>query len=154
VRVRCDLARRRGGPGRVAFRTRFEAACRAQLSPAELERRFETDGALAPDELVLATAQALEAPVPWGQGIPEPVFDNVFEVVGTRLVGADEAHVQYRLRLPGGIEVRAVDFHGVERLVEGRARVLYTLAVNRWNGNESPELKIAWLEPAASTGSA
>jgi single-stranded-DNA-specific exonuclease len=131
------------------FRAHFDAACRTQLSPAQLERRLETDGALAPDELVLATAHALEAPIPWGQGVPEPVFDNVFEVVGTRLVGAEEAHVQYRLRLPGGIEVRAVDFNGVERLVEGCARVLYTLGVNRWNGNESAELRIAWLEPAA-----
>lgn len=129
------------------FRAHFDDVCRRHLSPAQLERQLETDGALAPGELELGTALALEAPVPWGQGVPEPVFDNVFEVVDARLVGADQAHVRYRLRMPGGRDVTAVDFNGADRLAqEGRARVLYVLCVNRWNGNESVELKIEHLE--------
>lgn len=131
------------------FRANFDAACRERLTPAQLERVIETDGPLAVEEFVMQTAQALEQAGPWGQGMPEPLFDDVFEVLSARPVGADQSHVRYRLRLPGGPEVTAVDFGGAERLCgRGHMRAAYALAINRWQGRESLELRLTAVRPA------
>lgn len=132
-----------------AFRTAFDEACRARLLPAQLERVLESDGPLAHGDLELSTALALEAAGPWGQGMPEPQFDDMFEVAEARTVGSDQSHVRYRLRTAAGHSVVAVDFGGAERMcTRGRIHVLYALAINRWQGSESLELRIQHLQPA------
>lgn len=131
------------------FSAAFDAACCERLTPEQLERVIETDGPLAASELVTQTAQALDACGPFGQGLPEPVFEDVFEVVSARTVGSDQTHARYRLRLPAGPELTAVDFGGAERLcVRGRVRVAYALTINRWQGGETLELRLVHLEPA------
>lgn len=132
------------------FRERFEAACRAQLTPAQLERVIETDGPLDAPELRIDTALALQTCGPWGQGMPEPLFDGEFEVRAAKTVGADQSHVRYRLRAAaGGEEFVAVHFSGAEQMrTRGRVRVAYALSINRWQGAESLELRLQHLEPA------
>ncbi|MGQ0502294.1 MAG: single-stranded-DNA-specific exonuclease RecJ [Panacagrimonas sp.] len=133
-----------------AFRERFDAACRARLTQAQLERVIETDGPLAAHELGLETAAALDRAGPWGQGMPEPVFDGAFEVLQARLVGADQAHARYRVRPAGGRELVAVDFGGADRVLgSGWVRAAYALSVNRWQGTESLELRLQHIERAA-----
>lgn len=130
------------------FRAAFDAQCRTLLSADALQRVIETDGPLEGAELSLETAHALECAGPWGQLFPEPVFDNVFEVAGMRPVGADGSHIKYRLKTEAGL-VDAIDFGGAERACErGRVRVAYVPAVNRYQGRESLDLRITWLEPA------
>ena len=130
------------------FREAFDEACRERLTPAQLERVVETDGPLDARELALSTAQALEQAGPWGQGMPEPLFEDEFEVAQAKAVGRDQSHVRYRLRGAGGAEIVAVDFGGAERLcVSGRVRVAYALSINRWQGSESLELRLTHLQP-------
>jgi single-stranded-DNA-specific exonuclease len=132
-----------------AFATAFDAACTQMLDAAALEQVVETDGELAPDEMALETAQALEHAGPWGQGFPAPLFEGVFEVEQARVVGADQTHAKYRLRAHGR-SLPAIDFAGAARLVpRGRVQAVYRLAVNRYNGSESVDLQLAWLEPLA-----
>ncbi|HEY0974779.1 MAG TPA: single-stranded-DNA-specific exonuclease RecJ [Solimonas sp.] len=129
------------------FRARFDAECRALLDEAALEHCLDTDGELAADELDLATAHCLEQAGPWGQGFPEPLFEGAFEVVEARPVGADGAHIKYRLRQAGAV-LSAIDFHGAERLVaRGAVHCAYRLAVNRYQGRESVDLQIQALTP-------
>ncbi|HEX4896061.1 MAG TPA: single-stranded-DNA-specific exonuclease RecJ [Solimonas sp.] len=129
------------------FRALFAAECRRTLSEDVLQRLLETDGELATAELSLETAQALETAGPWGQGFPEPLFEGRFQVADVRCVGADGAHVKYRLRHSGGT-VTAMDFGGAERLHSvGSLHLVYALSVNRWQGNESLDLRIQHLEP-------
>jgi single-stranded-DNA-specific exonuclease len=110
-----------------------------------LEQVIETDGELAESELSLATAQALEEGGPWGQGFPEPLFEGVFSVREMRPIGATGTHVRYRLDLAGRT-VDAVDFGGAERAVNrGRIRLLYKLAVSRFRGVESLEMRVEHL---------
>lgn len=131
------------------FSAQFDAACRARLTPEQLERVLETDGALQAQELRIDTVQALEQAGPFGQGLPEPLFDNVFAVREARTVGSDQTHVRYRLRHPGGVDLTAVDFGGASRLRQrGDVRVAYALGLNRWQGSETLELRVAHLEPA------
>ena len=135
--------------GLPRFREAFDRICRERLLPEQLERVLETDGPLAGDELVAATAQALEQAGPWGQGLPEPVFEGLFEVAAARAVGRDQSHARYRLRSADGIELVAVDFGGAARLcTRGRVRVAYALSLNRWQGSQNLELRLNHLEPA------
>lgn len=134
----------------AAFGQAFDAICREWLSQAQLQRVLETDGELLAEELQLATALQLEHAGPWGQGFPEPMFEGRFEVLDARLIGSDGQHAKYRLRsAAGGAPLTAVDFHGGARLQSPRSRLqaVFTLAVNRWQGAESLDLRIEHLHP-------
>ena len=50
----------------------------------------------------------MRAAGPWGQGFPEPLFDNAFEVLEWRVLG--ERHLKYRLRAEGGAVLNAIHF--------------------------------------------
>lgn len=128
------------------FAAAFDRVCREQLSAADLEARFETDGALAPEELNLDTALALEAAGPWGQGFPEPVFDGVFAVRDARIVGSN--HVRYRFERDGAL-VGGIDFGGAERMVAAGERValVYQLTANRFRGETLPQILVRALAP-------
>ena len=92
------------------------------------------------------TALALERAGPWGQGFPEPLFDGRFEVTQAKIVG--DRHVRYRLRGPGGRPVEGIHFGGAEQVGRGAVQLAYRLGVNRYQGYESPELRVEWLSPA------
>lgn len=132
------------------FGRRFDAVCRELLDEEALEQVIESDGELAPAELALETAQAIEVGGPWGQGFPEPMFEGLFDVREMRPIGATGLHVRYRLDL-GGRLIDAVDFGGAERAVnKGRVRLLYKLAVSRFRGTESLEIRVEQLWPVQS----
>jgi single-stranded-DNA-specific exonuclease len=134
--------------GLAAFRTVFDAQCRAMLDADALQQVIDSDGALGAAEFSIDTAFAIEAAGPWGQGFPEPRFDDVFEVIDLRPVGKDGNHVRYRLRGPGGV-INAVHFNGAETAVEGgRVRAVYQLSINRWQDRENLELRLDRVEPA------
>lgn len=130
-----------------AFAEAFDAACRRLLSDADLQASIESDGALAPAELTLETARALEAAGPWGQGFPEPVFDGAFRVAEARIVG--ERHARYTLAPSEDTQRRlvAIDFGGAERMATpGQAvETAYQLGVNRWRGEEQVQLILRHL---------
>jgi single-stranded-DNA-specific exonuclease len=129
------------------FRAAFDQVCQAHLDAEDLEQVLETDGELAAGELQLDTAHLLEQGGPWGQGFPEPRFEGAFQVAELRRLGADGRHIKYRLRLPDGGLVEALDFNGAERAVEGgTVRLVYHLGVNRYRGLESLEMRIEYLE--------
>lgn len=125
------------------FSQRFDAVCRDALDPSALEQVLDSDGELGPGELGLETARALERAGPWGQGFPEPLFDGRFEVRQSRVMA--ERHARYRLEC-GGVAIEAIDFGGAERRVErGPVELAYRLQVSRWQGAETPELRVELL---------
>jgi single-stranded-DNA-specific exonuclease len=132
------------------FGVAFDAECTARLDAEALEQVLETDGELGEHELNLDTARVLEQGGPWGQGFPEPHFEGAFEVLDTRALGSDGRHIKYRLRLPGGALVEAMDFNGHERLADRgqRLRLVYDIGVNRFRGQEGLEMRIVDLRPA------
>lgn len=128
------------------FGAAFDAVCAEWLEASALEQVLESDGELSAAELDLDTAQQLECAGPWGQGFAEPLFEGEFEVEQGRLIGSQQNHAKYRLRL-GALAISAVDFGGGERLVTcGRVRLLYRVAVNRYQGAESLDLQVRHLE--------
>ena len=119
----------------------FEAVARELLSPAQLARAIETDGSLEPAYLDLRVAQLLEQQI-WGQGFPQPLFCDEFEVLGQRVVG--EKHLKLKLAR-GGRNIEAMRFNSLDPL-PASLRAAYRLSVNEFNGMQSLQLVIEHWE--------
>jgi len=124
-----------------AFRSAFEAVAREQLTPADLQRRIEVDGALDPDEMGFELAEELRGQV-WGQGFPEPRFAGEFRVENQRVVG--EKHTRATLSL-GPRRFAAIRFGSADPL-PATIQVVYKLDVNEFQGTSSLQLVIDHVE--------
>jgi len=125
------------------FREAFEEAAQSLLTPADLERVIETDGALAPGELTPDSVALLSAPV-WGHGFPAPRFCDEFEVTAQRVVG--EKHLKLTLT-HGSQRIEAIRFNFLETAPR-RIRAVYQPALNEYNGRTSVQLNIEHWEEA------
>jgi len=124
------------------FRDAFENVARELLTPADLERRIETDGELAPDEATIEFAQLLRGVV-WGQGFPEPRFVGRFAVQSQRTVG--ERHAKLVLSA-GGRRYAAMRFGNAESL-PAMLTAVYRLDVNEYLGSETLQITIEHCAP-------
>jgi len=125
------------------FAKSFEAVAGELLSPAQLARAVETDGSLEPAYLGLGLAQLLDHQV-WGQGFPQPMFCDEFEVLGQRVVG--EKHLKLKLARAGRT-IDAMRFNALDPL-PSHVRAAYRLSVNEFNGMQNLQLVIEHWEPA------
>lgn len=126
--------------GLEAFRAAFGAAVARQLAAAEPGTVLWTDGPLEPGQMGLELAEALHSGGPWGQGFPEPLFDNELAVLDQRVL--KDAHLRLSLRHPaGGEPVEAIAFRE-RRALPGRARFLYRLGVNDYGGRRRRQLVV------------
>jgi single-stranded-DNA-specific exonuclease len=124
------------------FAAAFESVARELLTAEQLHRRIETDGSLNPGELTLDLARNLSDYV-WGQGFPAPAFDNEFDVVEQRVVGAKHR----RLRLARGQACfDAIAFHCDEEL-PARVRAVYRPEVNEYQGLSNLQLVLEYWQP-------
>ena len=128
------------------FRQSFDEEVGQLLNEVELEAVVESDGELPCAELDLALAQQLRYASPWGQHFPEPVFDDVFDIVQQRLVG--ERHLKLVLSHPDDPAriLDAIAFNvdlelWPDESVE-RAHIAYRLDCNYFRGEERLQLMI------------
>lgn len=125
------------------FRAAFEATSQSLLSPADLERIIETDGALPVEHLTLESARLLEQQV-WGQGFPAPTFDDEFTVAQQRVVA--DRHLKLRLAKDGTVYEAMLFSHTAP--LPGRVRVVYRIAVNEYRGAQKLQLTVEHWQPA------
>ena len=130
-------------PDLERFARTFENVAQAMLSPADLNRVIESDGALLPGELSYQLALRLREPV-WGQGFPAPAFDDVFDVVSSRVVA--DAHTRLVLGR-GGERFGAILFRSTCEMPP-RIHAVFRLEIDRYNGEESLQLVLLHWEPA------
>lgn len=123
------------------FRQAFEDTAQALLTPADLERIIETDGALATRDLTPETISLLSAPV-WGQGFPAPRFCDEFEVTAQRVVG--ERHLKLTLARERK-SIDAIRFNCMDA-APPRIRAVYQPTLNEYNGRTSVQLTIEHWE--------
>ncbi|MBD3671332.1 MAG: single-stranded-DNA-specific exonuclease RecJ, partial [Gammaproteobacteria bacterium] len=132
-----------------AFSQAFEEVVAEALDSSDLEGVIHSDGELGEAELSLPLAEQIRYLLPWGQGVPEPLFHGDFELVERRIVG--EKHLKMKLRpLQGNGIYEAIAFNitdedwpsGTQRL-----RLAYRLDVNEYNGRRSLQLMVEQLEP-------
>jgi single-stranded-DNA-specific exonuclease len=125
------------------FAELFETVIGELLPPEQRRHTIETDGSLEPAYLDLALAQMLEAQI-WGQGFPQPLFCDEFQIVSQRVVG--DKHL--RLKVTRGERVlEAMRFNALEPL-PSPIRAAYRLSVNEFNGAQNLQLVIEHWETA------
>lgn len=131
------------------FAETFDAVVRSHLDPDDLQAVIISDGAIVEEEMTLDTARLISAAGPWGQGFAEPIFDDRFEVLSSRVVG--DKHWKLVLRPTGGaLALDAIAFNAVESLPTMPARVhaAYRLDENEWQGRIKLQLRIEYLHEA------
>ncbi|MCX7174104.1 MAG: single-stranded-DNA-specific exonuclease RecJ [Proteobacteria bacterium] len=126
------------------FEQSFEEVAQALLSPADLTRTLETDGALETGHMSLDSARLLQQQI-WGQGFPAPMFSDEFNVDRQRIL--KDKHLKLSLS-KNGVRFEAIQFNFAES-APARIRVAYRLAVNEYNGVASVQLVLEHLEPAS-----
>jgi single-stranded-DNA-specific exonuclease len=125
------------------FEALFEQVVQGLVSPADLTRSIETDGALEAGWMSLESARMLEGEI-WGQGFPAPVFSDEFDVEKQRIL--KDRHLKLTLR-KGAARFEAIQFNFAEG-VPPVVRAAYRLAVNEFNGLASVQLVLEHIEPA------
>lgn len=108
-----------------------------------------SDGPLATSELTLDLAKLLQDAGPWGQQFPEPLFDNVFEILDQRIVGQN--HLKLTLaHEAGGPPLDAIAFQvDLKHWPNHRATHLhaaYRLDINTFQGKTKLQLMITDLQ--------
>jgi single-stranded-DNA-specific exonuclease len=129
-----------------AFRTAFETEVDRHLDYDDLKGVVLSDGELQQGELTLDFAELLASAGPWGQGMPEPVFEGEFEVMSERVVG--ETHL--KLILAADTRVDAIGFGmAPDGCAPGwrRIRVVFRLGVNEFRNQLSAQLFLEHAEP-------
>lgn len=128
------------------FASAFDAVVRERAGAELFEPILLSDGELGADDFNLDLARELRFGGPWGQGFAEPVFDNTFELVSWRLVGA--RHWKLKLRPCGhsGV-VDAMLFNAEPGDTPAQVfRAAYQLDVNEWNGRTSVQLVLRHVQ--------
>jgi single-stranded-DNA-specific exonuclease len=125
------------------FQSAFEAVSQGLLTPADLTKILETDGALNAAEFSVEMARSLEQQV-WGQGFPQPLFDGVFKVESQRVVG--EKHLKLKLSSAAGA-FEAIHFFCADSM-PASIRAVYSLGINDYNGKVSLQLMVRHWQAA------
>ena len=131
------------------FRQALEREVRTHLREEDLKAVIHSDGPLEGDAFSLSLAEALRNGGPWGQGFPEPQFDNRLRILNSRVVG--ENHLKMVLAFPGsdsridGIAFNQAEGEPVAGVEE--IHVVFRLDVNEYMGSRKPQLIIEYFEP-------
>jgi single-stranded-DNA-specific exonuclease len=138
-----------------SFRAALETRLGADVARARADRALKIDAAMTAASATPALLKDIEAAGPFGQGNPEPVFafpamrlNDLFEV--------GQGHLKLRLSGGDGTRLNAVAFRAGgsplgQALADAKGRVLHVaghLALDRWGGRESVELRLSDAAPA------
>ena len=132
----------------AAFRAAFNDVAESRLSEEILQAECLSDGELQLHEFSRELAEDLRLAGPWGQGFPEPVFDNIFEVKEWKVLS--DRHLKYSLRLAGTDFVLSAIHFGAYAGVAPPARLhaAYQLELDDFRGRRDVQLLIRHSLPA------
>jgi single-stranded-DNA-specific exonuclease len=119
------------------FQQAFESVAHELLNGVDLQAVMETDGNLEAKEMSLQTALVLASSV-WGQGFPQPLFNDTFKVVNQYIVG--EKHLKLLLEKDRK-RFDAIYFNCVDNLLES-VNAVYALEANEYKGLQTVQLQI------------
>lgn len=128
------------------FSKAFDEAANEMLDSTALTSEIFSDGELRADEINLRTAWEIRDGGPWGQKFPEPIFDNVFEVLDYRIL--KEKHLKLELLDPrSGMVVDGIMFSALDHIPPPKLiHVAYELQINFYRGDENVQLLIRHIE--------
>ena len=128
------------------FADLFHQTTDFHLNGNKIDDEILTDGDLKDDELSIHFAKQIRAAGPWGQAFPEPLFDDIFTVINSRIVG--ENHLKLVVE-KDSVMVDAIFFRCPVELMaqEGdQVHLVYKLDINEFRGNETVQLMVEQLE--------
>ncbi len=132
------------------FAEKFHDAVLTNLKGEKIRDEIVTDSGLTEKELAINFAYALRNAGPWGQGFPEPLFDDTFEVVAHRIVGENHLKLVLRKQFETEvIEVDAIYFRCPQQVQVNsgdQVHLVYKIDINEFRGNVSLQLLIEQLE--------
>ncbi|MBS7455926.1 single-stranded-DNA-specific exonuclease RecJ [Coralloluteibacterium stylophorae] len=130
------------------FGAAFQAEVERGLDAELLEQELASDGPLAADDFCRELAELLRAAGPWGQGFPEPVFDNAFEVLDCRELSGGR-HLRLRLRASdGGPVLSAIRFGWDGVPPPARIHAAYQLEPDDFRERRDIQLLLRHIAPA------
>ncbi|HID00090.1 MAG TPA: DHH family phosphoesterase [Piscirickettsiaceae bacterium] len=139
------------------FHSLLEEAVRQQLGDTPAQPMLLTDGTLLPGQLHPGLIEEINALSPYGQGWPAPLFDNHFEVISAKTVGAEQSHLSLVLRLPNhGRPFPAIYFNGQSpgeplHFAPGQTlRAVYRPTLSTFAGRQQFQLRIQWAKATES----
>jgi single-stranded-DNA-specific exonuclease len=130
-----------------SFRQLFVAEVAAFPEALAEPNLLWSDGELADSMLELELAEALSSGGPWGQGFPEPMFDERLEVLDWRIL--KERHLKMTLRPAGAAgSIDAIAFNQVQLPRHEQPHFAYRLEVNEYRSRCRPQLVVECIDPA------
>lgn len=108
-----------------------------------------SDGNLNETDLSLDFARLLRRSGPWGQGFPEPLFDDEFDVLDSKILSG--LHLKLKVRKKGGGKaLDAIAFYQSETYqdvdMDSGVRLAYRLDINDYTGICKPQLLVEHLQ--------
>ena len=118
---------------------------------ATFEQVVLIDAELQASDIALPQALLLERILPWGQGLPQPVFEGHFWLESMRILAGQ--HVKLSLKVAtDSVCIDAICFNAdiekwqaVQNSASKMVHVVYSLSVNRFRGQESVQLVIDFI---------
>ena len=126
------------------FATQFDLHAKAHLLGRDLNERIVSEG-LVPS-FDLESVAGLVRDHPWGQGFPEPIFDEVLEIVEQKVLKGGHLKLKLlSLRFPTLLDGI---FFNHNRVIDRRnVRFAFKLDVNRYRGVDRVQLLIVHCWP-------
>ncbi len=127
--------------------TRLNAHAETLLAKDQLVPTVNIDAEISLDDVALEMADDVARLEPFGEGNRRPNFlsKNV-RIAAIDLIGSAKNHLRLTLVSPKGRRVKALGFKIGERVIElsvGAAiDIVYTIAINEWNGSKNAECRI------------
>ncbi|MCL7743669.1 single-stranded-DNA-specific exonuclease RecJ [Guyparkeria hydrothermalis] len=139
------------GTGRLeAFRHAFADAVARFDERLPEGREVLTDGPLATEDFHLDFVSLLDRHGPWGTGFPEPLFDNVFDVLEKTAL-KDGKHWRLVVRPVDAADRRSMDaiwFHAPDALPPGRRwQIAYRPVIDTFRGQRRLKLFVETALP-------
>jgi single-stranded-DNA-specific exonuclease len=133
------------------FALAFDEMVRKRLANVDLELKIYSDGELSGNDISIEFAALLQNAGTWGQEFPEPVFDGIFDVIQSRIVG--QRHLKLVLRKPDTEQlIDAIAFyvdHPEQWLGLRSCRIAYKLDINEFRGNRNVQFILQYMEKIA-----
>jgi single-stranded-DNA-specific exonuclease len=124
------------------FLTNIKKLATIKLAGLDLRPKLLVDGELSADQIDLSLAQWLEKLAPFGQGNHQPKFVAYRQTIrDINTMGASKQHI--KLRLGNYWALAFGQAEGYQELKPGnQIDLVYSLDINRWQGQAEPQLKI------------
>lgn len=134
-----------------ALRERLTSIASERLSGQELTPKLMIDAKLPLGDVTSEVQRALARLEPCGYANPAPLLCSPdVHVLHSRKVGSDGAHLKLVLRQGKSRHIDAIAFRMGDKLDELQERmdIVYTLEVNKWQGEERLQLNVQDMRPA------